>query len=66
MRDLTINTLLMRSGYIVDGKTQTWQQAKRLKAKRIPVKNRHLTSILMEVFYCTMMVPTIPPCKEQI
>ncbi len=38
MRDLTINTLLMRSGYIVDGKTQTWQQAKRLKAKRIPLK----------------------------
>jgi len=24
--------------YIVDGKIQTWQQAKRLKAKRMPLK----------------------------
>ena len=24
--------------YIVDGKIQTWQQAKRLKAKRLPLK----------------------------
>ena len=52
--------------YITVGKNQTGQQAKRLKAKRMLLKKILLTLIVWGFFYCTMMVPTIPPCSEQI